>query len=171
MRIGYGYDVHPLGPDRKLILGGIEISHTKGLLGHSDSDVLVHAICDALLPLEDLPESLDAQEIVRDAALFVSLETRNLPGRLAWMFAGGMLFFETVSWIRFGKSLARVSRPARKAWVERWAYGGFAPARQLFRAVRSVALLAFYEHEALRPFLVPAATLGDEEVGLARDNT
>lgn len=49
MRIGYGYDVHPLGPDRKLILGGVEIPHTKGLLGHSDSDVLVHAVCDALL--------------------------------------------------------------------------------------------------------------------------
>lgn len=49
MRIGYGYDVHPLGPGRKLILGGIEIPHTKGLLGHSDSDVLVHAVCDALL--------------------------------------------------------------------------------------------------------------------------
>jgi len=49
MRIGYGYDVHPLGPGRKLILGGIEISHDKGLVGHSDSDVLVHAVCDALL--------------------------------------------------------------------------------------------------------------------------
>ena len=48
-RIGYGYDVHPLGPNRKLILGGIEIPHTKGLLGHSDSDVLVHAGCDAFL--------------------------------------------------------------------------------------------------------------------------
>ncbi|NGZ10492.1 MAG: 2-C-methyl-D-erythritol 2,4-cyclodiphosphate synthase [Nitrospira sp. LK70] len=48
-RIGYGYDVHPLGADRQLILGGIEIPHIKGLLGHSDSDVLVHAICDALL--------------------------------------------------------------------------------------------------------------------------
>jgi len=48
-RIGYGYDVHPLGADRPLILGGIEIPHTKGLLGHSDSDVLVHAVCDALL--------------------------------------------------------------------------------------------------------------------------
>lgn len=48
-RIGYGYDVHPLGPGRKLILGGIEIPHSKGLLGHSDSDVLVHAVCDALL--------------------------------------------------------------------------------------------------------------------------
>jgi 2-C-methyl-D-erythritol 2,4-cyclodiphosphate synthase len=49
MRIGYGYDVHPLGAGRPLILGGIEIPHSKGLLGHSDSDVLVHAICDALL--------------------------------------------------------------------------------------------------------------------------
>lgn len=49
MRIGYGYDVHPLGTGRKLILGGIEIPHHKGLLGHSDSDVLVHAVCDALL--------------------------------------------------------------------------------------------------------------------------
>jgi len=48
-RIGYGYDIHPLGPGRKLILGGIEIPHSKGLLGHSDSDVLVHAVCDALL--------------------------------------------------------------------------------------------------------------------------
>ncbi|HEY7533145.1 MAG TPA: 2-C-methyl-D-erythritol 2,4-cyclodiphosphate synthase [Nitrospiraceae bacterium] len=49
IRIGYGYDVHPLGSGRPLILGGIEIPHSKGLLGHSDSDVLVHAICDALL--------------------------------------------------------------------------------------------------------------------------
>ena len=49
MRIGYGYDVHPLAPGRKLILGGVEIPHSKGLLGHSDSDVLVHAVCDALL--------------------------------------------------------------------------------------------------------------------------
>ena len=49
MRIGYGYDVHPLDTERKLILGGIEIPHHKGLLGHSDSDVLVHAVCDALL--------------------------------------------------------------------------------------------------------------------------
>ncbi len=49
MRVGLGYDIHPLGSGRKLILGGIEIPHTKGLLGHSDSDALVHAVCDALL--------------------------------------------------------------------------------------------------------------------------
>lgn len=49
VRIGCGYDVHPLGAGRKLILGGIEVPHHQGLLGHSDSDVLVHAVCDALL--------------------------------------------------------------------------------------------------------------------------
>ena len=49
MRIGLGYDVHQLVESRKLWLGGIEITHAKGLLGHSDADVLLHAICDALL--------------------------------------------------------------------------------------------------------------------------
>lgn len=48
-RIGIGYDVHKLVEGRKLVLGGIEIPHTVGLLGHSDADVLIHAICDALL--------------------------------------------------------------------------------------------------------------------------
>lgn len=49
MRVGSGYDVHRLVEGRKLILGGVEIPHSKGLLGHSDADVLLHAICDALL--------------------------------------------------------------------------------------------------------------------------
>lgn len=49
MRIGHGYDVHKLVEGRKLILGGVEISHEKGLLGHSDADVLTHAVMDALL--------------------------------------------------------------------------------------------------------------------------
>lgn len=49
MRVGMGYDVHKLVEGRKLILGGVEIPHTTGLLGHSDADVVVHAIMDALL--------------------------------------------------------------------------------------------------------------------------
>ncbi len=49
MRIGQGYDVHQLVTGRKLIIGGVEIPYPKGLLGHSDADVLLHAICDALL--------------------------------------------------------------------------------------------------------------------------
>ncbi len=48
-RVGHGYDVHKLAEGRKLIIGGVEIPHSKGLLGHSDADVLAHAICDALL--------------------------------------------------------------------------------------------------------------------------
>lgn len=57
MRVGTGYDVHRLVPGRKLILGGVEIPFEKGLLGHSDADVVLHAVCDALLGaagLEDI---------------------------------------------------------------------------------------------------------------------
>ncbi len=49
IRVGFGYDVHALVSNRALWLGGIQIEHTAGLLGHSDADVLIHAICDALL--------------------------------------------------------------------------------------------------------------------------
>ena len=49
MRIGHGYDVHRLVPDRALILGGVQIPFEKGLLGHSDADVMLHAVADALL--------------------------------------------------------------------------------------------------------------------------
>jgi 2-C-methyl-D-erythritol 2,4-cyclodiphosphate synthase len=49
MRIGHGYDVHQLVSGRPLILGGVQVPHSKGLLGHSDADVLIHAICDACL--------------------------------------------------------------------------------------------------------------------------
>ncbi|MDO5335159.1 MAG: 2-C-methyl-D-erythritol 2,4-cyclodiphosphate synthase [Coriobacteriia bacterium] len=49
LRIGLGYDVHAFAPNRKLILGGVDIPHTQGLLGHSDADVLAHAVADALL--------------------------------------------------------------------------------------------------------------------------
>ena len=48
-RIGHGYDVHALGEGLRLVLGGVEIPHTKGCIAHSDGDVLIHAICDAIL--------------------------------------------------------------------------------------------------------------------------
>lgn len=75
MRIGHGYDVHRLVEGRKLILGGVDIPYEKGLLGHSDADVLLHAISDALLgaaalgdigkhfPPDD-PEFLDADSLM-----------------------------------------------------------------------------------------------------------
>ena len=49
VHVGIGYDVHPLVQGRKLVLGGVEIAHHKGLAGHSDADVLMHALCDAIL--------------------------------------------------------------------------------------------------------------------------
>lgn len=54
IRVGFGYDVHALAPGRDLWLGGIRIEHPLGLLGHSDADVLIHAICDALLGAADM---------------------------------------------------------------------------------------------------------------------
>ena len=81
MRIGQGFDVHPLVAGRKLVVGGVEIAHDKGLLGHSDADVLLHAICDALLgaaALGDIgkhfPDSdsrykgIDSRKLVREVA-------------------------------------------------------------------------------------------------------
>jgi 2-C-methyl-D-erythritol 2,4-cyclodiphosphate synthase len=81
MRIGQGFDVHPLVPGRRLVIGGVEIAHDKGLLGHSDADVLLHAICDALLgaaALGDIgrhfPDSdarykgIDSRELLRHVA-------------------------------------------------------------------------------------------------------
>ena len=54
IRVGFGYDVHQLVPNRELWLGGIKFEHELGLLGHSDADVLIHAICDALLGAANL---------------------------------------------------------------------------------------------------------------------
>jgi len=71
VRIGIGYDIHPLENGRKLMLGGIEIEHEKGLSGHSDADALIHALCDALLGasnLGDLGEHFPETEEFEGAA-------------------------------------------------------------------------------------------------------
>lgn len=56
MRVGNGYDVHKFAEGRKLVLGGVDIPYSKGLLGHSDADVLIHAVMDALLGAAGLPD-------------------------------------------------------------------------------------------------------------------
>ena len=86
MRIGQGFDVHPLVHGRKLIIGGVEIAYAKGLQGHSDADVLLHAICDALLgaaalgdigqhyPDNDAAYSgVDSRRLLRDVAAKLKL--------------------------------------------------------------------------------------------------
>jgi len=79
IRVGQGYDVHPFAEERKLILGGIEIPHERGLAGHSDADVLCHALCDALLGAAGqhdigahFPDT-DAQYKGADSTSFVAL--------------------------------------------------------------------------------------------------
>jgi len=78
IRVGHGYDVHAFAEDRKLMLGGVQVPYERGLAGHSDADVLIHALCDALLgavALNDIghhfPDS-DAQYKDRDSTLFLS---------------------------------------------------------------------------------------------------
>jgi 2-C-methyl-D-erythritol 2,4-cyclodiphosphate synthase len=84
MRIGQGFDVHPLVTGRKLVVGGVEIAHDKGLLGHSDADVLLHAVCDALLGAMGLGDigrhfpdtdpkykGIDSRELLREVARLI----------------------------------------------------------------------------------------------------
>ena len=73
MRIGLGYDVHRLAPGRPLILGGVQLPHSLGLLGHSDADVLCHALMDALL----------GAAACRILANCFQIQTLNTPGRTA----------------------------------------------------------------------------------------
>jgi len=81
MRIGQGFDVHALAPERKLVIGGVEIPFDRGLAGHSDADVLLHAICDALLGAAGLGDigthfpdtdprykGIDSRKLVREVA-------------------------------------------------------------------------------------------------------
>jgi 2-C-methyl-D-erythritol 2,4-cyclodiphosphate synthase len=81
MKIGQGFDVHPFAPGRRLVIGGVEIPYGQGLEGHSDADVLLHAICDALLGAAGLGDigrhypdtdqkyhEIDSRELLRDVA-------------------------------------------------------------------------------------------------------
>ena len=84
-RIGQGFDIHPLVPGRRLVLGGVEIPHARGLEGHSDADALLHAVCDALIgaaALGDIgrhfPDSdprykdIDSRELLRATAALLA---------------------------------------------------------------------------------------------------
>ncbi len=83
MRIGQGFDVHQLVAGRKLIIGGVEIPYEKGLLGHSDADVLLHAICDALLGAAGLGDI--GQHFSDRDAQYKNIDSRILLRRTAEM--------------------------------------------------------------------------------------
>ncbi len=90
-RIGHGLDVHAFAPQRKLIIGGVHIPHPLGLAGHSDADVLLHAICDALLGAAGLGDigrhfpdtdaryhNIDSRQLLREVARLVALQGYRL---------------------------------------------------------------------------------------------
>ena len=79
-RIGHGYDVHALGEGLRLVLGGVEIPHEKGCIAHSDGDVLVHAICDALLGAAALGDI--GKHFPDTSAEFKGIDSRVLLGRV-----------------------------------------------------------------------------------------
>jgi 2-C-methyl-D-erythritol 2,4-cyclodiphosphate synthase len=85
MRIGHGFDVHALVPDRALILGGVTIPHDKGLAGHSDADVLIHAVCDALLGAAGLGDI--GKHFPDSDAKFKNIDSRILIRNVAKLLA------------------------------------------------------------------------------------
>ena len=81
IRVGHGYDVHALVENRRLVLGGLEIPYDRGLAGHSDADVLLHAICDALLGAAGLGDI--GRHFPDTAAGFAGIDSRILLRRVA----------------------------------------------------------------------------------------
>lgn len=84
-RIGHGYDVHALGDGLRLVLGGVEIPHTKGGIAHSDGDVLIHAICDALLGAAALGDI--GKHFPDTSAEFKGIDSRKLLARVVALLA------------------------------------------------------------------------------------
>ena len=84
-RIGHGYDVHALGDGLRLVLGGVEISHTKGCIAHSDGDVLIHALCDALLGAAALGDI--GKHFPDSSAEFKGIDSMLLLGRVVVLLA------------------------------------------------------------------------------------
>ena len=84
-RIGHGFDVHAFADNRKLIIGGVEIAHDRGLLGHSDADVLLHAICDALLGAAGLGDI--GRHFPDTDAAYAGIDSRSLLRHIALQIA------------------------------------------------------------------------------------
>ena len=101
-RVGFGYDVHRFAKGRKLIIGGVEIPHVKGLDGHSDADVLLHSLCDALLGaagFEDIGHQFPNTDIryKNISSIILVKETMKLLARKKWKVGNAdlMLLLET----------------------------------------------------------------------------
>ena len=86
VRVGFGFDVHRLVPDRELWLGGIKLEHELGLLGHSDADVLIHAICDALLGAANMRDI--GYHFPDNSSEFENIDSKILLSKTVTLIAG-----------------------------------------------------------------------------------
>jgi glycosyltransferase 2 family protein len=127
------------------------------------------ALVDALVPHD--PEIGDQSRVVRDVARFVRSELDDLPARLGWLLSTGLTGFRTITVLVKLSRFEALERSARRAWAERWAYGSLSLARQLFRGVRSTALLAYYDHPLVRARMLPKDKPGAKVVALGSKRT
>jgi 2-C-methyl-D-erythritol 2,4-cyclodiphosphate synthase len=121
IRIGEGWDVHALVPGRKLILGGVEIAHTVGLMGHSDADVLLHAITDAVLGAAGLGDigrhfpDTDAQFKGADSSVLLAEAMRRVRAQ-GWELVN----VDSTIGPRHPR-WPRTCPPSTQGWPRRWA--------------------------------------------------
>ncbi|MBI2324193.1 MAG: 2-C-methyl-D-erythritol 2,4-cyclodiphosphate synthase [Chloroflexi bacterium] len=94
MKVGLGYDIHRLAPDRRLVLGGVAIEHPKGLTGHSDGDVLLHAVMDALLGAGGLGDL--GTHFPSDDPAYAGASSLGLLRRVAALLSGAGLVVASV---------------------------------------------------------------------------
>ena len=94
MKVGIGYDIHRLAPDRRLVLGGVAIEHPRGLLGHSDVDVLLHAVMDALLGAGGLGDL--GTHFPSDDPAYAGASSLGLQRRVATLLSGAGLVVASV---------------------------------------------------------------------------
>ncbi len=127
------------------------------------------ALVEALLP-NDVALA-DRQQVVQDVARFARTELGDLPARLGWLLAIGLTGFRVITVLVKLRTLEALELGARRAWVERWAYGSFGLARQLFRGVRSTALLGYYDHAQVRAELIPREKPGARVLTLESKRT
>jgi glycosyltransferase 2 family protein len=122
------------------------------------------ALVEAMVPPD--PELRDESRVVQDVARFVQTELGDLPARFGWLLSIGLAGFRTITLLAKLSRFETLEREARRAWVERWAYGSLSLARQLFRGVRSTALLAYYDHPLVRARMLPKDKTGAKVVAL-----
>jgi hypothetical protein len=114
------------------------------------------ALVESWLPPDD--DYAEKSVVVQETARFVDAQLADLPARLAWLHAAGMLGFRWITALANFRTFCDLDLVRRRRWLESWAFGRWALARQLFRATRTTALVAYYEH----PVVVA-------RLGIARD--